>query len=132
MNNSSKKLSAFEVEARLISFSVRVIKMAETLPKEMAAKHLASQIIRSATSPALNYGEAQNAESIDDFLHKMKICLKELRETFVCLKIIDHCGWFAQGKLSPLLTENNELLAIFTASTKTIANNKSNNQKSKS
>ncbi|MFN0214740.1 MAG: four helix bundle protein [Saprospiraceae bacterium] len=83
MDSKSKKISAFEIEARLINFSVRVIKMAETLPKEMAARHLASQIIRSATSPALNYGEAQNAESIDDFLHKMKICLKELRETFI-------------------------------------------------
>lgn len=131
MNSKSNKIGAFEIEMRLIRFSVRVIKMAETLPKDMAAKHLASQIIRSATSPALNYGEAQNAESIDDFLHKIKICLKELRETFICLKIIDERGWFPTGKLSSLLTENNELLSIFIASTKTITNNKSNNQKSK-
>ena len=132
MNSGPQKITALDIENRLINFSVRVMKMAETMPNSVAAKHLASQIIRSATSPALNYGEAQNAESIDDFLHKMKICLKELRETLVCLKIIDQRGWFAQGKLSPLLKENNELLSIFTASTKTIVNNKSNNQKSKS
>ena len=99
--------------------------MAEQLPKTYAGQYLASQIIRSATSPALNYGEAQAAESKDDFIHKMKICQKELRETYVCLKLIETRNWFVSGKLSPLIQESNELISIFVASNKTIVNNRS-------
>ena len=95
------------------------MEMAEKLPETYGARHLASQIIRSATSPALNYGEVQGAESRDDFIHKMKICQKELRETFVCLKLIEKRGWFAQGKMTALINESNELIAIFVASSKT-------------
>ncbi|MCC7504754.1 MAG: four helix bundle protein [Saprospiraceae bacterium] len=84
---------------------------------------MGSQIIRSATSPALNYGEAQGAESKDDFIHKMKICLKELRETLICLKLIERRGWFEQGKLSGLIRENNELVSIFVVSAKTATSN---------
>ena len=129
--NMNTKATAIDLENRLIRFSVRVIKMAGSLPRETAARHLSLQIIRSGSSPALNYGEAQNAESIEDFVHKMKICLKELRETFICLKIIDQLGWFPNDKLAPLLNENNELIAIFTASAKTASNNKSKIPKSK-
>ena len=118
-------MKAFELETRLIEFASRVIDMAEKLPKTFAAKHIGSQIIRSATSPALNYGEAQGAESKEDFVHKMKICLKELRETMICLKLIEHRGWFAQGKLSELIKENNELVSIFVASAKTATSNPS-------
>ncbi|MEZ4919854.1 MAG: four helix bundle protein [Saprospiraceae bacterium] len=117
-------MKAYELENRLIVFASRVMDMAEQLPKTYSGKHLASQIIRSATSPALNYGEAQAAESRDDFVHKMKICQKELRETFVCLQLIDKRNWFSAGKLIPLLSECNELIAIFVASTKTIVKNK--------
>ena len=109
-------MKAIELETRLIEFASRVIDMAEKMPKTFAAKHIGSQIIRSATSPALNYGEAQGAESKEDFVHKMKICLKELRETMICLKLIEHRGWFTQGKLSALIKENNELVSIFVAS----------------
>jgi four helix bundle protein len=82
----NKKTSIkYDLEERLIEFAVRIIDTAEALPKTMASKNLGSQIVRSGTSPALNYAEAQSAESKADFVHKMKICLKELRETFVCL-----------------------------------------------
>ncbi|MEZ4919853.1 MAG: four helix bundle protein [Saprospiraceae bacterium] len=96
--------------------------------------HLASQIIRSATSPALNYGEAQAAESRDDFIHKMKICQKELRETHVALKLIAKRNWFSEIKLASLISENNELISIFIASNKpasartSIKHRKSNQQ----
>ena len=116
-------MKAFELETRLIEFASRIIDMAEKMPKSYAAKHLGSQIIRSATSPALNYGEAQGAESKEDFVHKMKICLKELRETLICLKLIDRRGWFGEGKLSGLIKENNELISIFVASAKTATSN---------
>jgi four helix bundle protein len=87
-------MTAYELETRLINFASRVTNLAEALPKTFAAKHLGNQIIRSASSPALNYGEAQAAESVEDFLHKMKICQKELRETSVCLKLIAQRKWF--------------------------------------
>lgn len=119
MENNQKKVRAQEIEERLIEFASRIIDMVEAFPKTPAAKHLGSQILRSGTSPALNYGEAQAAESRDDFVHKMKVCLKELRETLICLKLITKRTWFAEGKLTPLLVENNELVSIFVASLKT-------------
>jgi four helix bundle protein len=85
---------------------------------------LGGQLLRSGTSPALNYGEAQSAESREDFIHKMKVCQKELRETLVCLKLIYLRKWFKEYKLSPLLAENRELLAIFVANTKTASSKK--------
>lgn len=85
---NQKSNSKYDLEDRLIEFAVRIIDLAEALPGTVASKNLGSQIVRSGTSPALNYAEAQSAESKADFVHKMKICLKELRETMVCLKII--------------------------------------------
>ncbi len=119
MEKNQKKVTPQEVEERLIEFASRIIDMVEALPKTAAAKHLGSQILRSGTSPALNYGEAQTAESREDFVHKMKICLKELRESLVCLKLIAKRNWFSEGKLSALIAENNELVSMFVVSLKT-------------
>ena len=69
-----------ELEDRLIDFAVRIINVVEALPSSKAGNHVAGQLIRSGTAPAPNYGEAQSAESRKDFIHKMKIALKELRE----------------------------------------------------
>ena len=76
-----------ELEERLIDFSVLIIKLSNEMNKTKAAQHLSGQFIRSGTSAALNYGEAQSAESKKDFVHKMQAVLKELRETFICLRI---------------------------------------------
>ncbi|MBL7798173.1 MAG: four helix bundle protein [Saprospiraceae bacterium] len=119
-----KKMTPSELEERLIEFASRIIDMVEMLPKTPTAKHLGGQVLRSGTSPALNYGEAQAAESRDDFVHKMKVCLKELRETLVCLKLISRRSWFAESKLSALLSENNELVSIFVASVKSATGKK--------
>ncbi|MCB9329934.1 MAG: four helix bundle protein [Lewinellaceae bacterium] len=113
-----------DLEGRLIEFASRIMDLAEQLPRVMTAKHLGNQILRSGSSPALNYGEAQAAESRDDFVHKMKLCLKELRETSVCLKLITRRYWFPESKLLPLLEENNQLIAIFVASIRTAINRK--------
>ncbi|MEL6140304.1 MAG: four helix bundle protein [Bacteroidota bacterium] len=78
----------FDLDDRLIDFAVDVLKLIELLPASFAAKQLANQLHRSGTSPSLNYGEVQSAESLKDFIHKMAVCLKELRETQNCLKII--------------------------------------------
>jgi four helix bundle protein len=67
----------FDLDERLINFACNCIEMAESLLKTFAANHIASQFIRSSTSPALNYGEAQAVESKNDFIHKMKVCLKK-------------------------------------------------------
>jgi four helix bundle protein len=115
------KMTPQELEDRLLVFASRVIDLVEALPKRNApAKHLGGQLLRSGTSPALNYGEVRAAESQDDFVHKMKICLKELRETLVCLKLIKLRKWFPDAKFDPLLSECNELISIFVASLNTV------------
>ena len=78
----------YDLEERLIDFAVRIIRMAEYLPKTKVTNHIAGQLIRCGTSPAPNYGEAQSAESRADYIHKMKVCLKELREKRVWLLMI--------------------------------------------
>ena len=113
------KIAKYDREDRLIEFTVRIIDAAEALPKTVASKNLSGQIVWSGTSPALNYAEAQSAESKADFVHKIKICLKELRETFVCLKIIQRKGYFKETRLEPLLNENMELVSIFVKSIQT-------------
>jgi four helix bundle protein len=80
-------MKPINLEERLIQFSVDIILMCNKVEKSFASEHLAKQLIRSATSSALNYGEARSGESTNDFLHKMKICLKELRESYINLKI---------------------------------------------
>ncbi len=108
----------FDLEERLINFSVQVLNLAEQLPNTYAGKHLAGQLIRSGTAPALNYGEAQGAESRNDFIHKMKVCLKELRETQICLKIIQRKPMLESEDLESIIGECNQLVAIFTSSVK--------------
>ncbi|MCF6170010.1 MAG: four helix bundle protein [Bacteroidales bacterium] len=108
---------------RLTDFSVRIIRIAESLPVIRAGSYIADQIIRSGTSPALNYGDAQDAESNKDFIHKIKIVLKELRETSVALQLISKLEIFPEpNELKSIRDENNQLIAIFVASVKTAKN----------
>ena len=115
-----KECKTFDLEDRLIDFAVRIIRLAEALPKTRIGNHIAGQIIRSGTSPAPNYGEGQSAESRPDFIHKMKVCLKELRETRVWLLMIAKAKLMKPAsKLEPLIDENNQLISIFVTSIKT-------------
>ena len=115
-----KEPQIFDLEDRLIQFGVRIIRLAEALPKTRAGNQIASQIIRSGTSPAPNYGEAQSAESRSDFIHKMQICLKELRETRVWLLISAKANLVKSAShLDSLIDENNQLISIFVTSVKT-------------
>ena len=116
---TEKDRSNFDIEDRLISFAVQVIRTAESLPKSVAANHITGQLVRCGTSPAANYGEAQAAESRSDFLHKMKVCLKELRETRVWLLMTASADMLTTDRLTPLLNENDQLIAIFVKSIKT-------------
>lgn len=121
-------MNKYDLEERLIWFSVRVIELSESLQQTFAGNHLRKQIVRSATSAALNYGEAQSGESTRDFIHKMGICLKELRETFINQKIIKHGKLSNNEKLlDTCFAENNELISIFVKSIETAKKN--NNRK---
>lgn len=114
----------YDLEERLISFAVLIIKTSESLPKTLTGLHLAKQLIRSGTSPALNYGEAQSGESRKDFIHKMKIALKELRETQMCIKVIHHAGLIkSNSDATKTLQENIELISIFVKSIQTAQKN---------
>jgi four helix bundle protein len=117
-------MKKFDLEERLIDFSVMVLDLVEKLPSQPGAKHLGGQLMRSGTSPALNYGEAQSGESKQDFIHKMKICLKELRETFVNLKIIHRKKYLEAKDLTAIMDENNQLISIFVSSIATAERNK--------
>ena len=125
INETNKMERKFDLDERLIHFAVMVIKVAEALPKTVAASHIAGQLVRSGTAPALNYGEAQSAESRNDFIHKMKVAAKELRETFNCLRIVKKMNWYSEPSLIPVLDENNQLVSIFVKSIETA---KKNNQ----
>ena len=116
----SKACREYDLEARLIDFAVRIIATAEGLPKSRVGIHIAGQLLRSGTSPAPNYGEAQAAESRSDFIHKMKICLKELRETRIWLLMIVKANLLTPAsRLEPLLDETDQLISIFVTSIKT-------------
>lgn len=110
---------ADKLEERLINFAVRIIKLSAALPKTPAGNHIAGQIMRSGTSPAPNYGEARGAESHADFVHKLRIVLKELNETSIWLRIIDKGQLVRRTLLVQILEENIELCKIFTSSLKT-------------
>ncbi|MFK7969107.1 MAG: four helix bundle protein [Bacteroidia bacterium] len=113
-----------ELENRLVDFAISTAKSIDELPKTFINTHLGKQLIRSTTSAALNYGEAQGAESRADFIHKMQVALKELKESFVCSKIILGLLDSGQEVFNQLKEENNELIAIFIASIKTAKNNR--------
>lgn len=109
-----------QLEDRLIQFAVDVIMLCKKIDNSFAAEHLTKQLIRSTTSAALNYGEARSGESSRDFLHKMKICLKELRESMINMKIQKGANLILDvRKLDVLIDENNQLISIFVASIKT-------------
>ncbi len=108
-----------ELEDRLIDFAVIVIDVVESLPNTRAGNHIAGQLVRSGTSPAPNYAESRGAESRRDFLHKVKIALKELRESFVWLKVIDRKSLVDASDISAAIKECDELIAIFVTTAKT-------------
>ena len=113
----------YDLEERLIKFAIDVILICGKIDGSFASQHLSKQLIRSATSSALNYGDAQSAESSRDFLHKMRICLKELRESLVNLKIQKGAELIKNiSQLEILMKENNELIAIFVSSIRTSQN----------
>ena len=120
----------FDLEPRLLEFAAVIIDVSEKLPATRAGSHIAGQLLRAGTSPYGNHGEAQTPESMDDFIHKMKICLKELRETRRWLRLIERKAWLdSDSQLLFLLRECEELVRIFNASIQTAERNKLNRRR---
>ncbi len=117
--------SKYDLQERLIDFAIATILLVESLSNTKSANHIGGQVLRSGTSPAFNYGEAQSAESRKDFIHKMKICLKELRETQVGLKMIYLLKIAkSEEEVERLLKECGELVSIFVKSIETAERNR--------
>ena len=117
-------MDANSLEERLIIYAVLILEIAGFLPNSFEGRHLASQLIKSGTSTALNYGEAQAAESKKDFLHKIRIILKELKETHICLRIIKLRNKIGDSViLEKGISETYELVLIFSSISKTTEKN---------
>ena len=108
----------YDLEDRLIDFAVQICLLTEKFPPTALGRHVRLQLTRSATSPFANYGEAQGAESRQDFVHKLRVCLKELRETYAWLKFADRMA-LCPGRIEAARSECNELVSILVASIKT-------------
>ena len=114
----------FDLEERLLEFASAVIDLSEKLPNTRSGNHIAGQFLRSGTSPLPNHGEAESAESRDDFIHKLKICLKELRETRRWARLIQRKSWAKnETTLLFVLNESEELIRIFMSSIRTAQQN---------
>ena len=114
----------YDLEERLLEYSVVIIRIVEKLPNTRVGNHIANQLLRSGTSPYPNHGEAQAAESPRDFIHKLRISLKELRETKRWLKLIQRLPLIkADEELNNLLNETEELIKIFVVSINTAKKN---------
>jgi len=116
----------YDLEDRLVDFTCRMIDVVEALPNTRSGNYIASQLIKSCHSPTFNYGEAQAAESRADFIHKLGICLKELKECRTALKIIIKKELIKPvSKLEDIYQETEELIAIKSKSIGTALKNKS-------
>ena len=117
MNSNASR--ADQLEKRLILFAAKIVSLSSKLPRTPQGRHISSQILRSGTASAANYGEARGAESRADFIHKLKIVFKELNETVIWLEVISESSLLSADNTSSLITESRELCRIIAASIKT-------------
>jgi len=114
----------FDLEDRLVNYTCKMIEIVESLPNSRSGNYISGQLIKSCHSPTFNYGEAQAAESRNDFIHKMGIVLKELKECRTALKIIQNKDMIkSKEKLEQVFQETEELIAIVAKSIVTAKNN---------
>jgi four helix bundle protein len=113
----------FDLEERLLEFSAKIIGLVDALPNTRAVNHVTGQLLRCGTSPLGNHGEAQAAESRRDFVHKLRICLKEFKETRRWLRLLQRSQLVTTPKILPILRETEELIKIFAVSIRTAEKN---------
>jgi len=116
---STAGTKAVDLEKRFISFAGSVVKLCPKLRKSIEGRHISSQILRSSTATAANYAEARGAESRSDFIHKLRVVLKELNETAVWFQLIVEVGLLPPELTAAIVAENQELCRIIAASIKT-------------
>jgi four helix bundle protein len=122
-NAQSGTAARFDLEDRLLEFSARIICLVDALPNTRAANHIAGQLLSSGTSPYGHHGEVEAAESRRDFVHKLRVCLKELKETRRWLRLLQKSGLIPERKMVAILTETEELIKIFFSSVRTAEKN---------
>ena len=120
--SNAQRKPHFTLEERSLEFSARIIRLVDALPNTRAANHLAGQLLRSGTS-SYGHGEVEAAESRKDFIHKLKICLKELKETRRWLRLVKKAAMLPALKMAPILHETEELIMIFFVSIRTAEKN---------
>ena len=119
-NDGVSEGGEFDLEERLLEFAARIIRLVDSLFSTKAGNHVGGQLLRSGTSPLPNHGEAQAAESIQDFIHKLKVCHKELIETRRWLRLVHRVPLIEKPKkVEPLIDETRQLILIFAKSLKT-------------
>ncbi len=117
----------YDLEDRLADYTCRMIEVVDALPKTRSGNYMAGQLIRSCHSPAFNYSESQAAESPEDFIHKLRVVLKELKECRTSLKIIIKKKYIQPStKLGPIYQETEELISIIGKCISTAEKNKGN------
>ena len=127
MNPDKHSNNRYNLEDRLLDYAAMIVKLTEHLPATRAGNHIAGQLLRSGTSPLSNHGEAEAAESRQDFIHKLSISLKELRESRRWLRLIHKVmNSPSIPELAAALAETDELIRIFSTSIKTAEKNESN------
>lgn len=123
--DKNQKKSRDDLAERLLDFAVRIIKLVNALPKTVIGKHIGGQLMRSGTSSGSNYEEARGAESRGDFVHKLGIVLKELKESRFWLRVIHRTEILRPQLIEPLVQECEELIAIIARSIMTAKAKKS-------
>ncbi|MFN2440138.1 MAG: four helix bundle protein [Chitinophagaceae bacterium] len=119
----------YDLEDRLVEYTCRMIDVVEALPHSRARNYIAGQLIKSCHSPTFNYGEVQAAESRDDFIHKLAVALKELKECRTALKVIMKKELIKSvEKLHGIFKETEELIAIIAKSKETAKHSKTANK----
>jgi four helix bundle protein len=109
----------FDLEERLLEYAVRIVRLVDALPVTRAGRHVADQLMRCGTSPLANHGELQGAESRKDFIHKLGLCLKEIREARRWLRLVHRVPLLSPPKVAALINETEALIKIFAASIRT-------------
>ena len=123
-NPESVTRKKYNLEERLLVYAVRIVRLVDVLPSTRVGRDVSDQLLRCGSSPLANHGELQAAEFLKDFVHKLKVCLKELRGSCRWLRLVHRVPLLPPAKVAPLLQETDELIKIFAASLRTAKSRK--------